>query len=129
MCYQVQYDSSGASNVIYPAYETWVYMSAPGDSLRTMVRSLLTDGERQAVKDSDEMDANTKSSHLSRVKRKIERMRQDAADLKEHRPGLYDGLYEAVCKQTVEQRLQALERRVDDLEERTDNTSKTNTDS
>lgn len=109
------------------------YMSARHDRLANMVRSLLTDGERNAVRDDDGMDDNTKSSHLSRVKRKIRGMQADAEDLRTHRPELYDQLHEAVCEKTIDGRIvnleaevQALRGRVDELESIHESASSTN---
>jgi hypothetical protein len=50
-----------------------------------MTRALLTDGERTAVRDDSEMDNSTKSSHLSRVRKKMGRMEEDARLLRQHR--------------------------------------------
>ena len=100
-----------------------------------MVRSLLTDGERNAVRDDDDMDDNTKSSHLSRVKKKIHGMRADAEDLRTHRPELYDELHEAVCERELEDRLHSVEAevrelhdRIDELEARQNNTNSNTTE-
>lgn len=83
-----------------------------------MVRALLTDGEWQAVQDDGEMDQNTKSSHISRVKHKIDKMADDSDHLRTHRPGLYERLYEAVCEEDVETRIELLETEVRELNQR-----------
>ena len=93
-------------------------MSSADEGLRQMVRALLTSGERAAVRDSEDMDDNTKSSHLSRVKNKIRLMSEDSKDLKEHRPELYDQLHEAVCEEAVETRIENLEAEVHTLNKR-----------
>lgn len=93
-------------------------MSAGEDSRRSMVRALLTDGERKAVRDSDEMASNTKSSHISRVRGKIERLRDDAELMRKHRPELYHDLQSSICDQGIEERLDDLEAEVSNLHER-----------
>jgi len=57
-----------------------------------MARAILTDGERAAVRDDPEMDASTKSSHLSRIRGKIPKVEEDARILRRHRPELYEQL-------------------------------------
>lgn len=83
-----------------------------------MVRALLTPGEREAVRDSEDMDQNTKSSHISRIKNKIDKMAEDSQDLREHRPELYEELREAVCEDSVENRVADLEDEVQRLDQR-----------
>lgn len=83
-----------------------------------MVRALLTAGEREAIKDSDDMDQNTKSSHISRIKNKIELLSEDTADLKEHRPDLYEQLQQAICEDSIENRISELEGEVHTLDKR-----------
>jgi hypothetical protein len=85
-----------------------------------MTRALLTDGERAAVEDDPDMDGNTKSSHLTRVRRKIVRMKEDARLLREHRPELYDDLCEAVVEQEMENRMAQLEQEMEALREQMD---------
>lgn len=91
-------------------------MSAGDDRRRSMVRALLTDGEKRAVRDDEDMDDNTKSSHLSRVRRKITRLEDDAETLREHRPEIYERLRASVCDRAIEARLSDLETRVEYLE-------------
>ena len=83
-----------------------------------MVRALLTAGEKKAVRDEPEMDQNTKSSHISRIKNKIALMAEDSEQLKEHRPELYEQLHRAVCEDSVEQRIEDLEAEVHLLNKR-----------
>jgi hypothetical protein len=85
-----------------------------------MTRALLTDGERAAVEDDPDMDGNTKSSHLTRVRRKTVRMKEDARLLREHRPELYDDLRAAVVEQDMDERIQRLEQQVADLQKQHD---------
>ena len=87
-------------------------MPAADEGLAQMVRALLTDGEKKAVRDDPEMDQNTKSSHISRIKNKISLMAEDSEELKEHRPELYEDLHRSVCEDTVEQRIEDLEAEV-----------------
>jgi len=80
-----------------------------------MTRALLTDGERAAVRDDPEMDDSTKSSHLSRVRGKMDRMEEDARLLRRHRPELYEQLRDAVVEEELDERVQRLEEEVEDL--------------
>ncbi len=82
-------------------------------------RALLTDGERAAVRgDDDDMTASTRNAHLARIRKKIEKMAQDTRDLREHRPDIYDQLHEAVCEQSLDERITDLEHEIVDLEAR-----------
>lgn len=82
-------------------------------------RALLTDGERAAVRgDDDDMTASTRNAHLARIRKKIEKMTQDTRDLREHRPDIYDQLHEAVCEQSLDERITDLESEIVDLEAR-----------
>lgn len=85
-----------------------------------MVRALLTDGERDAVRDADGMDDNTKSSHLSRVRRKFKRLAEDAELLQQHRPEMYDDMRASVCERPLEFRIEHMERQLDALDDRVD---------
>jgi chaperonin cofactor prefoldin len=80
-----------------------------------MSRAFLTDGERAAVQDEREMDASTKSSHLSRVRGKMERMEEDAKILRQHRPELYEQLRDAVVEEELDERIERLERELEEL--------------
>lgn len=80
-----------------------------------MTRALLTDGERAAVEDDSDMDGNTKSSHLTRVRRKTVRMKEDARLLRKHRPELYDDLRAAVVEQDMEEQIERLEQEMEAL--------------
>lgn len=80
-----------------------------------MTRAFLTDGERRAIEGDEEMDDNTRSSHISRVKRKTERLRDDAEMLRTHHPELYQMVYEAVCREDIEERLESVEGELDQL--------------
>lgn len=82
-----------------------------------MTRALLTDGERDAARDDPEMNASTKSSHLSRVRGKIDRMEEDARLLRSERPELYERLRDAVVEEELDERIRRLEREVEDLRE------------
>lgn len=80
-----------------------------------MTRALLTDGERDAVRDDPEMNSGTKSSHLSRVRGKMDGMEEDARILRQHRPELYEELRDAVVEEELGQRIERLEQEVKDL--------------
>jgi len=82
-----------------------------------MTRALLTDGERAAVRDDPEMDDSTKSSHLSRVRGKMERMEEDARLLCRHRSEIYEELRDSVVGEELSERIERLEREVEELRE------------
>lgn len=82
-----------------------------------MARALLTDGERSAVRDDAEMDGSTKSSHLSRVRGKMDRLEEDARILRQHRPELYERMRDAVVEEELDERIARLERELDELRE------------
>lgn len=79
-------------------------------------RALLTDGERRALRPDSDMEEGTRSSHLSRIRRKIPKMREDARLLREHSPELSDGLERAVCEEHVDDRLDRMEERLSRVE-------------
>ena len=82
-----------------------------------MGRALLTDGEKAAVRDDEDVPPESKSTQLSRVRRKIEQMEEDAQLLREHRPEMYDDLRDAVLGEDIEDRLERLESEVEELRE------------
>lgn len=84
-----------------------------------MTRALLTDGERDAVRDAD-MDPSTKSSHLSRVRAKIPELREDAQLLRRHRPDMYQDVRDAVVEEEIDERIRRLEAEVAELREQLD---------
>lgn len=81
-------------------------------------RALLTAGERAAIRGNEDMDQNTRSSHLSRVRRKMKKMREDVALLREHAPDRARELEEIVCTDGEGNRLDELADRIEDLDER-----------
>lgn len=83
-----------------------------------MTRAFLTDGERDAVRDDAEMDASTKSSHLSRIRGKLGKLEEDAKLLREHRPELYEEVRDAVMEEELVERVENLEQEVEELRER-----------
>lgn len=89
-----------------------------------MVRAPLTSGERAAVRDSEDMDQNTKSSHLSRVK--------NPAHVGGHRgpqktpTRVLRQLHEAVYEESVETRITDLEAEVRTLKTRIEHLENTN---
>lgn len=80
-----------------------------------MTRALLTDGERGAVRDDPDMDSGTKSSHLSRIRGKEERLREDGRLLREHRPELYEEMRDAFVEEEIDERIARLENEVEQL--------------
>lgn len=104
-----------------PASRTIAQYMLTGDtSSDRMPRAFLTDGERAAVADDPEMDDSTKSSHLSRVRGKLERLKEDARLLREHRPEMYEPFRDAVVEEELTDRIERLEREVDALQEQLD---------
>lgn len=85
-----------------------------------MTRAFLTDAERRAVRAESDMDRSNRSSHLSRIRGKMERMREDARHLREHRPELYEDLREAVVGEEMTARLDRLESEVETLRDQVD---------
>jgi len=84
-----------------------------------MARALLTDGERKALTDED-MDDNTRSTHLSRIKNKLDRLSEDARLLREHHPEMYEDAREAFISEEIDERVDRLEREVERLQEQLD---------
>lgn len=80
-----------------------------------MVRAFLTDGERDAVRDDPDMDQSTKSTHLSRVRGKIPKLREDAEILRRHRPEIYEQVRDAVVEEEFVNRMERLEREIAEL--------------
>lgn len=90
----------------------------PGLENNQMARALLTDGEKRALDPDSDMDQNTRSTHLSRVKNKIDLLGEDARLLRQHRPDLYERAHEAVCEEEIDERVAQLEKQVEELQER-----------
>lgn len=86
-----------------------------------MRRALLTDGERDALTD-DQMDQNTRSTHLARIKNKIGRLGEDMRLLREHKPELYEQVRAEVCEEELDERVQRLEEEVSELRAQLDET-------
>lgn len=84
---------------------------------KQMSRALLTDGEKAAVRDDDDVPPESKSTQLSRVRKKIEQMEEDAELLREHRGEMYDDLRDAVLGEDIERRFERLENEVEELRE------------
>lgn len=82
-----------------------------------MSRALLTDGERKAIRGDEDVNEGSRTTQLSRVRKKIKQMRDDAQLLREHQPKMYDDLREAVVGEELEQRLERLEDEVEELRE------------
>lgn len=106
---------------LIPPSRTIAQYMLTGDTDRDhMPRAFLTDGERAAVADDPEMDASTKSSHLSRVRGKIGRLKADAQLLREHRPEMYEPFRDAVVEEELDERIERLEQEVAALREQLD---------
>lgn len=82
-----------------------------------MSRALLTDGEKKAVRGDEGINEGSQTTQLSRVRRKIEKMQEDAQLLREHQPEMYDDLREAVVGEELEDRMERLENEVEELRE------------
>lgn len=81
-------------------------------------RALLTPRERDALRDPDDMTADTRRSLLGRVRRKIEEnLATDARIIREHDDELADLLHEAVCQEETDERLDAVEEELAELRE------------
>jgi hypothetical protein len=93
------------------------YMSQPtAVHTNEMARALLTDGEREALDPESDMDQNTRSTNLSRVKKKLDLLAEDARLLRKHRPELYERAHEAVCEEEIDERVERLEEQVEQLQ-------------
>jgi hypothetical protein len=79
-----------------------------------MARALLTDGEREALT-NDEMDQNSRSTHISRIKKKLSLLGEDARILREHAPDLYGQAREEFCEEELDERVQRLEQEIEEL--------------
>lgn len=94
-------------------------MSQATESPDNMGRGLLTDAERDAVQGRED-DPNKQSTYVSRVKNRMERVREDARLLRKHRPEIYEQLHEAVCEEEIDERIERLEHEVEELRGRLD---------
>lgn len=83
-----------------------------------MARALLTSGERDAIRGDPEMDASTRSSHLSRVRGKLENLEEDARLLRVHKPEMYEQVRDAIVEEEMNERIRRLEQEVEELRER-----------
>jgi chaperonin cofactor prefoldin len=79
-----------------------------------MTRALLTDGERKALTD-DEMDDNARSSHLARIKNKLDLLSEDAKILRQNAPELYERARDEFCSEEMDERIDRLESEVETL--------------
>lgn len=83
-------------------------------------RALLTEGEREAIDPESDMTPNNRRSHMWRIRRKIEKMEEDAHDIRKHRPEMYENLHSSVCDEEVDDRIDRLEEEIADLRSRHD---------
>lgn len=82
----------------------------------SVVRALLTEAERQAVRGDEDLSQNQISTYVARVKQRMDAMREDADLLREHRPDVYERLHEAVCEEDIDTRVERLEEQVETLQ-------------
>lgn len=94
-------------------------MSQPTVGDGRMGRALLTEGERRALTD-ETMDANTRSTHMSRIKNKLDRLGEDARILRESAPELYEEARQEFCEADLDERIERLEEEVQRLQEKLD---------
>lgn len=81
-------------------------------------RALLTDAERKAVRQDPEMDTSARSTHRSRIRGKLDRLREDVRLLRQHRPEIYNGAFDVFVEEELNQRIERLEEEVDELQDR-----------
>lgn len=90
-------------------------MEAAADGTQ-MARALLTEGEKKAIRGDDDVNEGSRSTQISRARKKIEQMQEDAQFLREHDWEMYEDLRDAVVGEEVKKRFERLEERVDELE-------------
>lgn len=78
-------------------------------------RAILTDAERRAINPDSEMGQNARSTHLSRVKKKMELLKADSQLLREHRPGLFEEAFDIFSDHDMNERVARLEDQVEEL--------------
>lgn len=91
-------------------------LNTDADTDTEMTRALLTPGERDAIRGDTNMDASTRSSHLSRVRGKIEQLQDDVQLLRKHEPEIAGDVRDAVCEDETAERVERLEGEVQRLE-------------
>lgn len=91
---------------------------AQASRMSNLPRALLTSGERDAIRGDEDMDQNTRNSHLSRIRRKMVKMREDAELLRKHHNELSRDLEDAVCRKSIDERLEQMDERIEDLDSR-----------
>lgn len=91
-------------------------MEAAADGTQ-MPRALLTNGEKKAIRGDSDVNEGSRSTQVSRVRKKIEMMRDDAQFLREHDAEMYDDLREAVVGEELEERLERMEGEIEELRE------------
>lgn len=84
-----------------------------------MARAFLTETERRALYD-ESMDQNNCSTHLARVKNKLDALGEDARLLREHAPEIYEQAREEFCEEELDERVQRLEQEVEELRSQLD---------
>jgi hypothetical protein len=82
-------------------------------------RALLTEAERRALS-GGEMDSNNRSTHIARVRQKIDRLGEDAQLLEETHPELYRKAQECF-RPPLQERISQLETEVEDIKEQFNN--------
>jgi hypothetical protein len=95
---------------------TNMFQGEDGGDRSDTPRAFLTPGERNALRDDGEMNENTRATHLSRIRRKIPKLREDARLLREQHDELSAEVQEAVCEEYLDERLARIELRLDRVE-------------
>lgn len=60
-------------------------------------RAIMTTQDRERITGEADVEANKEYQTISRVRSRVEELKQDAQILQKHHPKLYDELQEAVC--------------------------------
>ena len=81
-------------------------------------RGLLTERERDVVRGDEDVDEDTQSTLLSRVRGKISALGTDGRLLRQYRPEIYREAYEAFCVEDVDERIDRLEQEAEEQRER-----------
>lgn len=80
-----------------------------------MPRAFLTESERRAVRGDEDMNPNSRSTYIARIRNRFEAMEEDARILRENRPDLYEQLHEVVCEEDIDERIARLEKQMAEL--------------
>lgn len=61
-------------------------------------RAIMTTQDRERITGKADVETNKEYQTISRIRSRVEELREDAEILREHHPELYDELQEAVCE-------------------------------